>query len=105
MTGWYFQHRVANVTLSGREKRLSASPNGASGMSKRITGSGKGSRGAAARQPFSTGLGASLSRRSGIVPSCRANRSEEHTSELQSLMRTSYAAFCFQKIINKGNND
>src|SRR3546814_5650811 len=25
------------------------------------------------------------------------NRSEEHTSELQSLMRLSYAAFCLQK--------
>src|SRR3546814_1177872 len=27
----------------------------------------------------------------------RASRSEEHTSELQSLMRTSYAVFCLQK--------
>src|SRR3546814_4793742 len=27
----------------------------------------------------------------------RVNRSEEHTSELQSLMRTSYAAFCYKK--------
>src|SRR3546814_6664866 len=27
----------------------------------------------------------------------RANRSEEHTSELQSLMRISYAVFCLQK--------
>src|SRR3546814_6668602 len=27
----------------------------------------------------------------------RANRSEEQTSELQSLMRTSYAVFCLQK--------
>src|SRR3546814_9054478 len=26
-----------------------------------------------------------------------ANRSEEHTSELQSLMRSSYAVFCFKK--------
>src|SRR3546814_1648715 len=26
-----------------------------------------------------------------------ANRSEEHTSELQSLMRTSYAVFCWKK--------
>src|SRR3546814_4165946 len=26
-----------------------------------------------------------------------ANRSEEHTSELQSLMRSSYAVFCLQK--------
>src|SRR3546814_4956795 len=30
-----------------------------------------------------------------------ANRSEEHTSELQSLMRSSYAVFCLQK---KKNN-
>src|SRR3546814_4626580 len=28
-------------------------------------------------------------------------RSEEHTSELQSLMRISYAVFCFQKNNNK----
>src|SRR3546814_2015360 len=27
----------------------------------------------------------------------RANRSEEHTSELQSLMRTSYAVFCLKQ--------
>src|SRR3546814_9522532 len=31
-------------------------------------------------------------------------RSEEHTSELQSLMRTSYAVFCLKKKI-KFNND
>src|SRR3546814_6037982 len=29
-------------------------------------------------------------------------RSEEHTSELQSLMRTSYAVFCLKKKNNKG---
>src|SRR3546814_1923882 len=28
-------------------------------------------------------------------------RTEEHTSELQSLMRTSYAVFCLKKKINK----
>src|SRR3546814_4945094 len=32
----------------------------------------------------------------------RANRSEEHTSELQSLMRISYAVFCLKK---KTQND
>src|SRR3546814_6979194 len=31
------------------------------------------------------------------------NRSEEHTSELQSLMRLSYAVFCLKK--NNNNND
>src|SRR3546814_5272814 len=30
-------------------------------------------------------------------------RSEEHTSELQSLMRISYAVFCLKKKINKNN--
>src|SRR3546814_5777601 len=34
----------------------------------------------------------------GAVPdSLRATRSEEHTSELQSLMRISYAVFCLKK--------
>src|SRR3546814_8654266 len=37
----------------------------------------------------------------------RGDRSEEHTSELQSLMRISYAVFCLKKkrtIINVNNN-
>src|SRR3546814_3839040 len=41
------------------------------------------------------------------VPSTSTvNRSEEHTSELQSLMRTSYAVFCLkkQKQLNNRNN-
>src|SRR3546814_5258661 len=32
--------------------------------------------------------------------SCHPDRSEEHTSELQSLMRISYAVFCLKKKIN-----
>src|SRR3546814_5643263 len=32
-------------------------------------------------------------------------RSEEHTSELQSLMRTSYAVFCCQKTNNQQQNN
>src|SRR3546814_8702156 len=31
-------------------------------------------------------------------------RSEEHTSELQSLMRISYAVFCLKKKIKRGKN-
>src|SRR3546814_2177446 len=30
------------------------------------------------------------------TPSCEPDRSEEHTSELQSLMRISYAVFCLK---------
>src|SRR3546814_6399919 len=33
-----------------------------------------------------------------------AGRSEEHTSELQSLMRTSYAVFCLKKNRNEHTN-
>src|SRR3546814_7222508 len=33
----------------------------------------------------------------GTMRTLRQGRSEEHTSELQSLMRISYAVFCFEK--------
>src|SRR3546814_6417389 len=33
------------------------------------------------------------------------SRSEEHTSELQSLMRISYAVFCLKKKRNENNNN
>src|SRR3546814_6140166 len=38
----------------------------------------------------------------GLGP-CRGLRSEEHTSELQSLMRNSYAVFCLKKKIKLQN--
>src|SRR3546814_9504741 len=37
----------------------------------------------------------------GIEPARHAGRSEEHTSELQSLMRISYAVFCLKKKTQK----
>src|SRR3546814_4784725 len=45
-----------------------------------------------AKPQFNSGNGAP-----GSGPSRSARRSEEHTSELQSLMRTSYAVFCLKK--------
>src|SRR3546814_16143650 len=50
--------------------------------------------------------GPRLARRRGRILRARrapAPRSEEHTSELQSLMRISYAVFCLQKKNNKYN--
>src|SRR3546814_4934303 len=38
-----------------------------------------------------------------VVSDTRADRSEEHTSELQSLMRISYAVFCLKKKIQKNS--
>src|SRR3546814_986540 len=40
---------------------------------------------------------------SGIQIGAGVRRSEEHTSELQSLMRTSYAVFCLKKKTKKNN--
>src|SRR3546814_4165344 len=40
-----------------------------------------------------------------IIASGRFSRSEEHTSELQSLMRISYAVFCLKKKKNKTQTD
>src|SRR3546814_8767216 len=44
---------------------------------------------------------ADLYKTAAMRPCRRPARSEEHTSELQSLMRISYAVFCLQKKTNK----
>src|SRR3546814_7263582 len=41
---------------------------------------------------------------SASAPGAGAGRSEEHTSELQSLMRISYAVFCLKKQKNRISN-
>src|SRR3546814_7251080 len=50
-----------------------------------------------AGQPYSPPQPRRLSRLQERVVPQRMSRSEEHTSELQSLMRTSYAVFCLKK--------
>src|SRR3546814_7327793 len=50
------------------------------------------------RHPWALRNAARLVRyRSGLVGRPKVQRSEEHTSELQSLMRISYAVFCLKK--------
>src|SRR3546814_4116454 len=58
------------------------------------------------------GNGAPACRRCGLwrsgrapCPDVPARRSEEHTSELQSLMRISYAVFCLKKKKKSNNTD
>src|SRR3546814_6394903 len=46
-------------------------------------------------------VAADLQRREHGQEMARRGRSEEHTSELPSLMRSSYAVFCFNKKTNK----
>src|SRR3546814_10203952 len=47
------------------------------------------------------GFTAGISRLPLNLPLLKGSRSEEHTSELQSLMRISYAVFCLNKKTNK----
>src|SRR3546814_5660252 len=54
------------------------------------------------RHPLEQAGDALFQRRIGLVGPVRLWRSEEHTSELQSLMRISYAVFCLKK--QKQNN-
>src|SRR3546814_7752183 len=65
---------------------------GTAGLRAHVFGAAEGRRGAAARK-----AGDALHR---LLP---AGRSEEHTSELQSLMRISYAVFCLKKKTNNNN--
>src|SRR3546814_5872514 len=56
------------------------------------------SRPALRRPGVAESLRLSAERRLPVVePGARSRRSEEHTSELQSLMRISYAVFCLKK--------
>src|SRR3546814_2791487 len=58
-------------------------------------------------QPTLTSYILALIKHPDIANACpeRAARSEEHTSELQSLMRISYAVFCLKKKINRKNQN
>src|SRR3546814_8084526 len=57
------------------------------------------------REPPGAGIVGLLGQRDGqVLQRCAvhlAGRSEEHTSELQSLMRISYAVFCLKKKLEK----
>src|SRR3546814_1625265 len=63
------------------------------------------------RAEFRVGAPADIGQQAGSTPDpppfgafsveSRSNRSEEHTSELQSLMRISYAVFCLKKKTEK----
>src|SRR3546814_3061349 len=48
--------------------------------------------------------GVAVGAKTGTAEGCKDCRSEEHTSELQSLMRISYAVFCLQKKKNNTPN-
>src|SRR3546814_8986612 len=85
-------------------KRIAAQPNlhrhaldDAHEIAGRIVGGDQAKGRTAARREA---VDKSVQRHVGIAVDADAYRSEEHTSELQSLMRISYAVFCLIKKIN-----
>src|SRR3546814_7628899 len=68
---------------------------------------GPGGRAARARRICGARAGARALAYDAAVAGLKGQRSEEHTSELQSLMRISYAVFCLKKKIKyiKENKD
>src|SRR3546814_6921314 len=76
-----------------------------SGMSGRVVASGAGDRSSVLVSPGTLNtVMVRLSGTSGWLVNHSA-RSEEHTSELQSLMRISYAVFCLKKKKTSSNPD
>src|SRR3546814_5070540 len=71
---------------------LSVDRSGEHEQADRKRGDRTGRRAAPSRRRGQNCLGGSTSRKDKL-----GARSEEHTSELQSLMRTSYAVFCLKK--------
>src|SRR3546814_7198027 len=94
-------HRDADVAAGGRgDMDLAAAADGAGGDADPVGGFNAGidvghvsrSKGSGARTGFSD-----VDHRPSLRRYYPDQRSEEHTSELQSLMRISYAVFCLNK--------
>src|SRR3546814_7089142 len=66
-------------------------------LSSPAIGIGDASPSSAASSPLANGCSSSATRCSTSAAISASSRSEEHTSELQSLMRISYAVFCLKK--------
>src|SRR3546814_1717347 len=81
---------------SARQTDADEKPAGRKRDRRRIGGCGGSTP--AAQPLLAPGLFAGAAGRTGRAAGCRrSGRSEEHTSELQSLMRISYAVFCLKK--------
>src|SRR3546814_4344127 len=90
--------KVSSMTVCGSLRRQSVSPRNGS-LAQTLYGRssiGAGAFAAITTQALSTDRAEFL--RAGSGPRAfQHHRSEEHTSELQSLMRISYAVFCLKK--------
>src|SRR3546814_1693808 len=85
---------VARQRISTPAGNYEATLDALCGLAKRLEAAA-----AVGELPIGVGSPGALSKTSGLMKNCSSTclhgkRSEEHTSELQSLMRSSYAVFC-----------
>src|SRR3546814_2508692 len=88
----------ANMTIMGMGFRLSTILTQTAGYANSIEALGKGGE-----KWFGIGAKTAALDPAGSYKFVIERRSEEHTSELQSLMRISYAVFCLKKKKNSNN--
>src|SRR3546814_10727488 len=86
--------RARAAAVRQHQQRMAAATRQNEGMGERM----EGAKEEAHRQ--SSGLHRQHQHQNGTSSDANLRRSEEHTSELQSLMRISYAVFCLKKKTN-----
>src|SRR3546814_8896232 len=96
----HLQHRLRARLLAQRGTQFPAGSRGASAGQRRalpVRADVNAAHLAAAQSGGGRAAGRALRLAAGQLSPAHARRSEEHTSELQSLMRISYAVFCLKK--------
>src|SRR3546814_2151520 len=100
------QHEGAEAALDEMRRSSEADRAGANDNNGKI-GAGHGIHSSVLPASWNCGSKKEITQRvatSLALPTQPLSRSEEHTSELQSLMRISYAVFCLKKTKNKDSN-
>src|SRR3546814_2957399 len=90
MLGRILARQVSDIAATANDVAVGA-------LDRRVPTDGSGD----AFDRLGQSINAMLERIDALVTQLRMMRSEEHTSELQSLMRNSYAVFCLKKKTNK----
>src|SRR3546814_10497653 len=90
-------HRIASALAMGHRGEDASSASGA----RTFASPASATQAAIDSRDAASGSLGCQSNDGNAAAKCTACRSEEHTSELQSLMRISYAVFCLKKKKNK----
>src|SRR3546814_9479443 len=102
ISDWSSDVCSSDLQLKALRGQSSAASTMAAGFARKLSAAGLSQRYAASAatilaQTVMPALDSQIAELTKLRPAASHDRSEEHTSELQSLMRISYAAFCLKK--------